>query len=471
MTGALVRQLRSKFGAWTGRLERSARPLATPTRPGLKPVLGDPGLPLIGHAFASLYDSLEFSRRRYDRFGPVSWTRMVGTNIVSVTSPEGAEIIATNRDKAYANEGAYNYLIGPFFHRGLLLMDFGEHLRHRRIMQEAFTRPRLVDYLGAMNPRIATGLDQWRPGHRFELYNAAKQLTLAIANEVFMGEGVGADGDRVIKAFVDAVHGGQAYVRADVPGGVWARGLRGRRVLEDYFRERLPAHRAGSGTDLFSVLCRASSEDAEQFTDDDIVNHMIFLMMAAHDTSTITLAMMGYYLGRYPQWQDKVRAESVALGKPYLDFADLDQLTSLDLVMKEAMRLNAPVGGLFRQAIKDTEVLGYDIPAGTIVVAGTYATQRTAQAWHDPDEFDPGRFADDRREDKVHRYAWSPFGGGAHKCIGMHFGTMEVKAIMHQLLLRHSWTVPADYHPPIGYGTGPMPTDGLPINLKPPPHA
>jgi cytochrome P450 len=187
--------------------------------------------------------------------------------------------------------------------------------------------------------------------------------------------------------------------------------------------------------------------------------------MAAHDTSTITLAMMGYYLGRHPEWQRKVRAESRELGKQWLTYDDLDQLVSLDLVMKEAMRLNAPVGGLFRQAIKDTELLGYYIPAGTIVSASTYATQRMDSVWPNPDEFDPGRFAEDRREDKVHRYAWAPFGGGAHKCIGMHFGTMEVKAIMHQLVLRHRWTVPDGYAPPIGYGTGPMPTDGLPITL------
>ncbi|MDT7565929.1 MAG: hypothetical protein QOG76_4553, partial [Pseudonocardiales bacterium] len=72
----------------------------------------------------------------------------------------------------------------------------------------------------------------------------------------------------------------------------------------------------------------------------------------------------------------------------------------------------------------------------------------------------------DRREDKVHRYAWAPFGGGAHKCIGLHFGGMEVKAIMYQLLLRFRWSVPAGYEPPIGYGTGPMPIDGLPLRLE-----
>ena len=76
------------------------------------------------------------------------------------------------------------------------------------------------------------------------------------------------------------------------------------------------------------------------------------------------------------------------------------------------------------------------------------------------------RIADGRREDLSHRYAWVPFGGHAHKCIGLHFAGIEVKELMHQILLRFSWTVPLGYEPPLGYGTGPNPTDGLPVRLR-----
>ncbi|WP_235883315.1 cytochrome P450 [Saccharopolyspora elongata] len=463
---ALKRQLQSAISR-TERLASPVRPLAAPPPgSGLKPVLGDYGLPVIGHTISVLTDLLEASRRRYAEFGPVSWGGMLGTEVVTVMGPDAVEVVAANREKAFGNEGFYDYLIGPFFRRGVMLMDFEEHLHHRRIMQQAFTRERLADYLGAMTPAIERGLARWRPGDRFPVYTAAKRLTLDLATEVFVGERPGAEADRIAEAFVAAVHGGQAIVRADVPGGTWARGLRGRRLLEEYFRERIPAKRAGTGSDLFSVLCRAETDDGERYSDDDVVNHMIFVLMAAHDTSTITLAMAAYYLGRHPEWQERLRAEARALGKPAIDRPDPEGLPLLDMVLKEVMRLNAPVGGLFRQAVADTEILGHYIPAGTRVVAQLYATQRMPQWWPAPDEFDPERFAEHRREDKVHRYAWAPFGGGVHKCIGMHFGGMELKAIMHQLLLRFRWTVPAGYEPRMRYGTGPMPTDGLPIRLQ-----
>jgi cytochrome P450 len=97
---------------------------------------------------------------------------------------------------------------------------------------------------------------------------------------------------------------------------------------------------------------------------------------------------------------------------------------------------------------------------------GIYPTQRMAPWWNDPDTFDPERFTEDRHEDASQKYAWTPFGGTVHKCIGMHFGGMEVKSILHQLLLRYEWQIPTGYQPVIDYSTGPFPGDGLPIELR-----
>lgn len=468
MSARLVVRARSVAAQLTDLYPVTARPLAEPPPgSGLRPVMGDSGPPIVGRSFNAFADSLGSARRRYDQFGPVSWSGMLGTHVVTVLGPDGIGEVLTNRDRAFANKEGWEYFIGPFFHRGVMLMDFEEHRHHRLIMQQAFKRERLVSYLDAMNPAIAQGLSQWEAGTGFELYTRAKQLTLDIATEVFVGAKPGPEADRLNKAFVDTVHGGQAIVRADVRGGKWHRGLESRRVLEEYFREQFPAKRASDGGDLFSVLCRAESEDGDRFSDDDVVNHMIFVLMAAHDTSTITLAMMGYYLARHPEWQDRLRAESRALGKAAIGYDDLDALPAFDLVMKETLRMCAPVGMLAREAIEDTQIQGHYVPAGTKIMLGIYPTQRMDPWWNDPDTFDPERFNDERREDASHKYAWVPFGGNVHKCIGMHFGGMEVKAILHQLLQRYEWTAPDGYEPPMTYGTGPFPADGLPIELRP----
>lgn len=448
--------------------ERATRPLADPPAgSGLKPVLGDPGVPVLGHTLAFLQDPIGVTRDSYARLGTVTWGSAFGITIVSAIGPNAIETVLVNRDKAFSNKTGWEEFIGPFFDRGVMLMDFDEHRHHRRIMQHAFKRERLVSYLDAMHPAIERGLASWPNGPDFKLYEATKQLTLDIATEVFVGSRTGAEADKLNQAFIDCVVGGQAIVRADVPGGKWHRGLRSRRLLEDHFRSMIPAKRAAEGTDLFSVLCHAESEDGERFSDDDVVNHMIFTMMAAHDTSTITVAMMAYYLAKHPEWQERLRAEADALGKDAIGYEDVDALPLMDLAFKETLRMNAPVSMLARKAIRDTEIDGYFVPEGSTVTVGIYTSQRLEPWWNDPDTFDPERFTPERAEDSSHKYAWTPFGGGVHKCIGMHFGSMEVKAILYQLLRSRRWTVRAGYEPPIDFGTGPFPGDGLPVTLMP----
>lgn len=449
----------------TGTATKRGVPLGEPSA-GLKPVMGDPGPPVIGYTFKFLRDPLAAGVELYNRFGPVYWVRAFGSKLVVLVGPDAASAALLNRDKAFSNGGGWEYFIGPFFRRGLMLLDFEEHHFHRRIMQEAFNVDRLRGYLEGMNAGIERGIDAWQPRDGFLVLPAMKQLTLDVATETFMGVELGDTADRVNKAFIATVRAGTSFVRIPVPGGRWAAGLRGRRVLEEFLSGYLPEKRASDGSDLFTALCHAASEEGDSFTDQDIVNHMIFLLMAAHDTSTITTSTIAYYLAKHPEWQERVRAESLALGSTSVGFDDIDKLVSLDLVMREALRLVSPVPALARRAVKDTEVLGHHIPAGTLTSVGIGYTHHMAEYWPDPESFDPERFAEHRREDKIHQHAWEPFGSGAHKCIGLRFGSIEVKAIMHQFVQRFRWSVPADYEMPIDTTALPVPADGLPVKLE-----
>ena len=432
---------------------------------GLVGVPGDAGPPVIGHSLTMLHDPLAFARRRYERYGPVSWARLFGITVVGLAGPDAAEEVLLNRAKAFSNREGWEYFIGPFYRRGIMMLDFEEHLHHRRIMQQAFTRERLRAYLTAMNPGIERGLAGWQPGERFAVHPANKRLNLDLATETFVGEPLGPQADRVNKAFADTVRAALALVRRDVPGGRWARGLAGRRVLEQFFTERLPAKRAAGGADLFGALCEATTDDGHRFTDEDVVNHMIFLLLAAHDTTTITLTSMTYLLASHPQWQERLRAESRELG-PVVEFDDLDRLVGMDLVMREALRMVPPVPAVPRKTVKETSVLGHTLPAGTMVSVSILLNHHLPQLWTQPERFDPERFAPHRREDKAHSHAWTPFGGGVHKCIGLRFAGVAVKAVMHQMLLRYRWSVPDGYRMPIDWSGLPVPRDGLPVRLE-----
>ncbi|RCW46233.1 cytochrome P450 [Halopolyspora algeriensis] len=444
--------------------------MPAPQGSDLHAVEGDSGPPLVGYVREYMRDPVTLWRRRYEQYGPVSWFGAIGGRTVSLLGPDACGVALVNKDKAFANGPGWRRLIGPFFDRGLMLLDFDEHLEHRRIMQQAFTNQRLARYTEALNPAVEAGLDEWKPQQDFRIYPAVKKLTLDLATSIFMGGAEGTSSarmDRINRSFMDCVQAATAIVRVPVPGGRWRRGLVGRKVLEQFLRSYLPARRAGDGEDLFSALCHVESEDGQRFSDDDVINHMVFLLMAAHDTSTITISTMMQYLGQHPEWQQRCREESAALGTSSVSFDQLDRLVSLDLVMKESMRLVSPVPSMMRMTVADTEVLGHFIPARTMVAITPHFTHHMHEYWPDPERFDPGRFAEDRREDKVHRYAWQPFGGGVHKCLGMYFSGAEIKTIMHHMLQRYEWSVDPGYRAPLDFTSLPYPKDGQPIDLRP----
>lgn len=63
--------------------------------------------------------------------------------------------------------------------------------------------------------------------------------------------------------------------------------------------------------------------------------------------------------------------------------------------------------------------------------------------------------------------AFHPFGGGAHKCIGMHFAEMLVKVFLHRFVQTYSFRTPAGYAPRLEWVPLPKPADGVPLMLTP----
>jgi cytochrome P450 len=432
----------------------------------LKSIPGDAGFPLVGYTFDVMRDPLRFMRRWYDKYGEISWTRAFGIKMVYLTGPDANQFVFQNRNDIFSNNQGWDFFIGKFFHRGIMLLDFEEHRFHRKIMQNAFKKPVLVEYLKQMNPAILEGIQQWKPANTFHVFTAIKQLTLDLATEVFMGYELGKEANKLNKAFIDTVRAGTSLVRFPVPGGRWKAGLDGRKVLVDFFKSQIDKKRNSDGMDLFSQLCRAETDEGQRFTDDDVINHMVFLMMAAHDTSTITLSTMLYHLAKNPEWQERLRQESIALGKPFLEHDDLEKMEGMTLVMKESLRMCAPVPSIPRKTVRDVDYKGYHLPKGTMISVTPYFTHYMREYWTNPFKFDPERFSEERREDKVHPYAYVPFGGGAHMCIGLHFADLQVKAILHQILLKYRWSVDAGYEMPIDTTSLPVPGDKLPVKLE-----
>jgi cytochrome P450 len=440
-----------------------------PPGSGLLPVMGDADEPLLGSARPASGDRLAWALDKHERYGNLWWGMLAGRRFVFVSGADASRQVLINADKEFSNDG-WVVLIGRFFGGGLMLMSFGEHLDHRRIMQSAFTPRRLDGYLAGMDARIRDDLRRpyWDDGVH-HLYPQLKDLGLRIATDVFLGMELDRDRRReVLASFHAQARAPLAALRIDLPGTLWGRGRSGYDHVLGFFRDHLADKRTDPGDDLFSAMALATDDAGRAFTDEEVVRHMNFLWFAAHDTTNLAMTMMAWAFAAHPPWQDRARAEVLALGladdEP-LTREHLGALPSIDVVMKEVMRLWPPVPANMRRAVVDTAIDGHHVPAGTWLNVHSPETHRMAAYWEDPHRFDPARFLPPREEHKQHSHCYLPFGGGVHKCIGFAFAEMEAKAVYARLLRTHTLSVPDGYEPPMAWLGLPEPADRLPVTV------
>ena len=215
------------------------------------------------------------------------------------------------------------------------------------------------------------------------------------------------------------------------------------------------------------MFCQAENEDGAKFTDQEIIDHLIFVLMAAHDTTAITLTLMSYFLAKHPEWQEKLRTEikQVKLEDPVV-VKDLRQFEHLGNVMKETLRLHPPLIQLTRKVEEDMVLDGHLLPKNTQVVAVMLLTQLDERSFSNPKQFDPDRFGQERREELKCPFSYSPFGAGQHHCIGYAFAEMAVKMVMKEFLSRYKVSVPDGYECPMRDVPLKQPKDNLPLFIS-----
>jgi len=171
-------------------------------------------------------------------------------------------------------------------------------------------------------------------------------------------------------------------------------------------------------------MAATDRDTGRPLSDDAICDELILFMLAGHDTTSTALTYALWQLGRHRSMQDRVRAEVDALGHDTPTADDVPALTYTVQVLHEALRLCPPGAVLSRTAVRDIEVDGYRVEAGTVVGFGIWAVQRDRRLWPDTLTFDPARFTPEKRK-HIDRWQYLPFGAGPRSCIGDHFAMLE----------------------------------------------
>ena len=154
-------------------------------------------------------------------------------------------------------------------------------------------------------------------------------------------------------------------------------------------------------------------------SDDELRDELMTLIVAGHETTTTALA-----------WAfERLLRSSDALAR--LE-SDPDDAEYVEAVVKETLRLRPVLTDVARKLAEPTEVNGYRLPAGTLVMPAIALVQLLSEVYPEPEAFRPERFLEGQPEP----YTWIPFGGGVRRCLGAAFASFEMKVVLQTIFGR-----------------------------------
>ena len=205
--------------------------------------------------------------------------------------------------------------------------------------------------------------------------------------------------------------------------------------------------------DFLSMYMAATDKEGQHFTDDELLDELITLIVAGYETSAGTLNWAWFLVAKNPLAEAHLLAEASQLvpGPDAISQQTLTDMTYAQQLLEETLRLYPPVWLFTRRAAEDDALTDYDVPAGTDIYLSPYILHRTESYWPDPDKFNPARFGPDSTHKKGDR-PYYPFSLGPRRCLGEYFSFLEMKVHLSLLIQKFHMTLVSEYDPELDLG-------------------
>ena len=390
-----------------------------------KPPL-DKGNLFFGHSIKFNNDALSLVKNLQNKYGDIFEISILHKRVTMFMTPSATKHVYLDADDNFSSRHGWEFSLGKTFENGLMLRDFDDHRFHRGLLQDSFRRDALANYLQIVQPLLDTWIEELQENQSFNLYATMKELMFKISLELFFDEIDNSRQKELEKLFTDAIKSATSVVRTPLPFTKLRKGLKARRSLLKYFESKAENVDIESNT-LFAELVKTNKHEGG-LSNYEIAEHMIFLLLAAHDTTTSTLTTAIHHLSTDKNFYQELKKEANEIS--LTDISELKNGVKGESLFSEAMRMYPPVPFSLRYVMRDTVVENYKLDAGTYVAIGPLVLHNDERYWENPQECDPNRFlnADETNE------AYFPFSGGAHTCIGKFFASYLFKNVIYKLV-------------------------------------
>ncbi|HET9143891.1 cytochrome P450 [Actinophytocola sp.] len=397
------------------------------------------GLPLLGVGPRFLRDPVATFMAAHQRHGDlVELDLGPGGSIYGVFHPDGVrQVLGKGRR-------VHRQLLRQLLGKGLFTSPSGEDwLRRRRLLQPLFTAERLAEMVPSLLRSFDTALHtRWEHSARINVAEEMKQATVAMMIDATFGHRAAIDypAARAALAFLLTYVDERLFRVVKAPGS-WPTHKNRRytkeiAVLRGTIAEvmRNPRFRRDDGPTFLGGLLELRGE--AKFTDEELTDEVLSIFIAGTETTGTALTWALHLLSRHPEAAAALSAEVAGtLGARTPTAAGLSQLSWPKAVVQEAIRLYPPAWALRRVLDAPTEIGDATLPAGASVMVSAYVTHRHPGFWVDPERFDPTRWLPGAPA-KAPRFAYFPFGAGAHQCTGNLFALLEGELILTRVAQR-----------------------------------
>ena len=379
----------------------------------------------------------------HKKFPDIAHLKLGVANFYLVTNPELVQEVLVTKQRNFM-KGKYLQRTKKVFGEGLLTSEGDFHHRQRRLVQPAFHHDRINTYAKTMTEYTSRVISSWRDNQVLDIHAEMMRLTMSIVAKCLFDADVEAESKEIAKDLTTTI---EYFDRLSSPLSSVLQKLPTNRKYDaatariDRMVYKLIESRRISGKDagdLMSMLLHAKDDAGQEMTDRQLRDEVLILFTAGHETTANALTWTWYLLSENPKVEAKLHEEVDSLiPKGSLPTAeDVPKLEYTTKVFTESMRLYPPAWILVREALRDCEIGGYNIPKGSDLVISQYVNHHDPRFFPDPEKFDPERCS---AGVNLPKFAYFPFGGGSRSCVGEPFAWME--GVLLLATISRSWSM------------------------------
>jgi len=398
------------------------------------------------HASNILKNPLPFHHSNFEKQGD-TFRLIIGPGKSVIFSRDAylAEYVLQKNQKNYTKSPIQTKDLVKYVGRGLLTAE-GEHWKkQRKLIQPAFHKKQLALLLDSIHNAILTELDKIETGKKIDIFPVFNDLAFQTVVKSLFSSAVGSKDIERLQYITEAAqkmlvrelrqpflslwfkYGGEIKKHTDLT-------YEARLILKKLVKERKESEKREG--DLLDMLLDARYEDGNEIDEEQLIDEILILFTAGHETTSNALTFAAQLLARNQESQQLIFSEvEHAKNETHSLMEFIQSCSYTKKVIEETMRLYPPAYFIDRINLEDDEFEGMSIPKGSNLLFSFYEIHRHKAHWEEPERFDPNRFSE--TDPYLHTPFYAPFGAGPRKCIGNNFAMFEMILAVVELVRKY----------------------------------